>query len=848
MAMSNRRSLLVISSLCVSGGVALLCGLVVMLFLRPLPVSSSSLSTAIIDTDHNGSSPVSSDLLTIEVTSTAYDGPGSLRQALWLAIPGTTISFSPVVFPPDIPATIVVTETLQFWTNRVTVDASDAGVILDGSQARQSVNGFELYNDECVLQGLTIRGFPGNGIQVVKGADKNTIDGNLIVLSGVDGIKIQGNENTVQGNIIGVDPGRQGDFGNRAIGITLTGGATGNVIGGTGAGQRNVISGNGQDGVYIGGTGTTRNRVTGNMITANLGDGILVASCGGNAIARNSIYGNEKMGIREVSHCLDAPIVTAAAVGTDEVVTGETVPGALVEVFSDAEDEGRFYEGNTTADIQGRFRFTATGGFRHPNVTATATDDAGNTSEFSLPAHLLWTLLLYLNGDNDLHDAIFETLDNLVRAGPSPQANVLALVDGHVGMARSDTVLYDLTRGQATRPTDPFTTTAELNMGDEQTLVDFVTWGRAYAPARHTLLAIVDHGGGWAPSSSLITGGLLRRADYLGGNSGLSWDYTSGYDYLDSRKIREALAAITGNGAAPLDVVFYDVCLMGMLEVAYQIKDYAGFFVSSQNIGWLPTDADGRYVRTIQEILPTTTPEDLAKLLVRAYAESLPVADPFTVSAVKLASLPGTVDAVKELALAIIKSPELPVSALYQAYAGAQKLDYDTDFQIEPETDGIVDLYDFALHAGRTFTQTNISAAAQRLATELDKTIVANRKRSGMPPVELGAYWDLEDVHGLSVYLPLGEDLILPIVVTETSSITPGLAVTRNLHLREMYTCDQLQFVCATDWDKLINAYYTATSSVPSFVRAANTPLKGLQDPRPVIYRRLWLPLIVRGS
>ena len=511
--------------------------------------------------------------------------------------------------------------------------------------------------------------------------------------NGADGIKIQGAENQVYGNTIGVKPGEQGDWSNHANGISMTGGATGNVIGGIEAGQRNVISGNGRDGIQIGGSGRAINRIIGNAITLNLGDGILVVSCGGNTVTQNSIHSNGGFGIREVSECLAAPKVTVAAVGADEVVTGSAAARALVEVYSDDEGEGRFYEGNTTADIHGRFWFTATGGFEHPNVTVTATDDTGNTSEFSAPAHLLWTLLLYLNGDNDLQEAMFETLDSLAAAGPGPRANVLALVDGFQG-PRSGTALYDMTRGQAISPTNPFTTATELNMGDPRTLAGFVTWGRADAPARHTLLAIVDHGGGWAPTSAAVPGALPRHGrDFLGGNSGLSWDFSSNYDYLDSRKIREALLTITGDGDAPLDVVFYDVCLMGMLEVAYQIKDYAGYFVSSQNIGWAPVGEKGRYVQVIQGIGPDTTPRQMAKLLVDAYAAANPLKEhPFTVSAIDLSLIKKTADDLDHLGNAIGGKLANPNQALvfWQAYLDTQKLDYNADFRIESTQEGFV--------------------------------------------------------------------------------------------------------------------------------------------------------------
>ncbi|MGD9030083.1 MAG: hypothetical protein PVG25_09740, partial [Anaerolineae bacterium] len=71
---------------------------------------------------------------TITVTSTADSGPGTLRQALLDAVNGDTITFAPVVFPPSSPATIAPASALpEIDQGGLTVDGSDAGVILDGS-------------------------------------------------------------------------------------------------------------------------------------------------------------------------------------------------------------------------------------------------------------------------------------------------------------------------------------------------------------------------------------------------------------------------------------------------------------------------------------------------------------------------------------------------------------------------------------------------------------------------------------------------------------------------------------------------------------------------------------------
>jgi hypothetical protein len=63
--------------------------------------------------------------------------------------------------------------------------------------------------------------------------------------------------------------------------------------------------------------------------------------------------------------------------------------GCTIELFSDADGAGAVYEGTTTAGPAGAWTFGKPDGVAGPNVTATATDSAGNTSEFSAPARAL---------------------------------------------------------------------------------------------------------------------------------------------------------------------------------------------------------------------------------------------------------------------------------------------------------------------------------------------------------------------------------------------------------------------------------------------------------------------------
>jgi parallel beta-helix repeat protein len=718
-----------------------------------------------------------------------------------------------------------------------------------------------------------------HGVELTNGAHDNRVggnrftgQGNLISGDGNHGVVLTlgAHHNTVAGNLLGPDVTGFSSLGNHPYGaIDIADGAHHNTIGGSLPGEGNIVSGNQTDGIALfdsGGGSPVDNQLIGNVIglaadgitpLPNAGPGVFnvagavrtlvmnntiadnrfgiwITECAGNMITQNSIYSNTYEGIVIERPCMPAPHITAT---TSVSITGITLPTARVEFFSDDADEGRWYEGTTTADAGGYFTFTQLAGFTGPNVTATSTDGYGNTSAFSRPVHVLWTLLIYLNGDNDLEEDFRDTLTNLVAAGPSPRANVVVLRDAYTTTADSATRLYNVTDGALAEITatldSTLTVPSELDMGDGQTLAGFVNWGRDHYPARYTLLSIVDHGGGWAPGIGPdVPGALRHHHHWLAGNSGLSWDFSDGYDYLNSSELKQTFASISKNGAAPIDVVFYDVCLMGMMEVAYQIKDDASFFVSSQNIGWAPVGADGRYVRLVQGIGSTTTPRQLAESIVNAYADATPPNEhPFTISAVDLRQLPTVTLAINQLSQAISQTLTNAGQAeiLHDVYTNTQKIDYNGDLRIEPATDGFVDLYDFAVQSAQRYTEPAILSSARAVTVALGSAIVAESHNSGSPWMALDRFWDLDHVHGLSIFLPLGEDLELQYVITETSPITPGLIISRNLRLREMYTSDQLQFVGDTSWKNLIDTYYTAASAVPT--NTTSGPVTGLQEP-----------------
>ena len=311
------------------------------------------------------------------ISSAADSGPGTFRQALQDARPGDIITFDVSVFPPNLPTVIYVQSALPGITQgNVTVDASDAGVILDGSQISGGWNsGISAHSNDNIIRGLQVVGFSGSGI-VIDYGQNNLIENNIS--TGNDyGIGLWGTEssqNIIMGNYLGILADGVTPHGNRTAGVTIMEGANKNIIG-----PDNLIAFNSRYGILISHSNTV-----------------------GNKIFRNSVYDNGGNGIELVeggNHNLPAPIIFDFGISAG-AVTGTTCDGCTVEIFSDSSDEGAIFEGQIGADSNGVFSFEKGTAFAGPNLTATAQDDCGDTSKFSTPTFGTGRKLILQEGNN----------------------------------------------------------------------------------------------------------------------------------------------------------------------------------------------------------------------------------------------------------------------------------------------------------------------------------------------------------------------------------------------------------------------------------------------------------------
>jgi clostripain len=225
------------------------------------------------------------------------------------------------------------------------------------------------------------------------------------------------------------------------------------------------------------------------------------------------------------------------------------------------------------------------------------TNDSGNDDPVTTTQK--WTIMYYGDGDNNLEQFIMQDVNELESVDlSSKNINIIALVDrvdGHWSGDSNwtdtrafkigyDSAGYNTTLSSATKriaiPSLGVTTTGtkELNMGSATTLQNFVSFCKSSYPAEHYMLVMSNHGGGWRDNTNEKATRIKKMG--MQNQKAVCWDDTSSDACLYTKDVRTALEA--GMGATKLDIIAFDACLMGMVEVAYELKGTANYLVASE--------------------------------------------------------------------------------------------------------------------------------------------------------------------------------------------------------------------------------------------------------------------------
>ncbi|MBV9497599.1 MAG: IPTL-CTERM sorting domain-containing protein [Acidobacteria bacterium] len=374
------------------------------------------------------------------------------------------------------------------WENLV---STHAGNLVSGNDGpgilANGTSGLRIYGNTIGLDKTLANALPNQGHGIVLEDTIGTVIGQLSTLpapnqisgNAGDGIHVIGSD-TANVQILNNVLAR-----NQAAGIYLGGQSTGTRVGNVAFANGNTITSNLRgivvedssdnilegnaidkqfDGILIFGSHATNNRITRNAISNNATGVAIRETAGstvdGNPIASNLIFDNQLLGIdlqspnagADANDALDAdaganqqqnfPLLTCASLANGSISVGGTLNSAplttyVVEVFSSAgcAAQGAHPLGtvSVTTDAQGFASFNATFAAT-PNadtvVTATATDPANNTSEFSPCAPLAASAVSVLSSAS-VSEGGSQILVVVTKGGsPSPSSVQYTTIDG----------------------------------------------------------------------------------------------------------------------------------------------------------------------------------------------------------------------------------------------------------------------------------------------------------------------------------------------------------------------------------------------------------------------------------
>jgi hypothetical protein len=318
-----------------------------------------------------------------------------------------------------------------------------------------------------------------------------------------------------------------------------------------------------------------------------------------------------------------------------------------------------------------------------------------------------WTVMVYMSGDNNLEDYVVKDIElELAPTGSSANVQVVALADRGPGYDTSygdwqTTKLFHVTQGMTAAPENAVADWGERDMGDPQTLVDFVTWTKANYPADHYVLYFWGHGWNWHPGYVMLDD---TDADTL--------------DYHELKPVLPALGFI--------DVVGYDGCNMASIEIFDLWHGYATAVTASQEyVNWEGIQYD--LVLAQLAANPTMTADQVA------IATSVSANADKTWSAVAVDSR-----------YTALKTAVDQWSVALKNGLGANRKKYDRAFgatQTFWQAPMDKDLYDMAYEINRLVSDSNIKAKSQAVMNAVNGVVLHSYHTNAYP-----------DAHGITIY------------------------------------------------------------------------------------------------
>jgi len=392
-----------------------------------------------------------------------------------------------------------------------------------------------------------------------------------------------------------------------------------------------------------------------------------------------------------------------------------------------------------------------------------------------------WTYMAYWVGDMTVNSpegkklpgdvGMLRVLNTMELSGSTSEVNIIVQADdyniwggdqGAFGGTRRYYIKHDENLNELANYTlnEDVWYLEEQNMGDPQTLVDFITWATSNYPAEHYLLMLFSHGAGWIGMCQDETTGNILNPDSI----------------ISISELKSALSSCIHP-----DILFTYGCMMGQIEVFYELKNCADIILAGES-----TMGGSRNMinASLKELTsnPQLTPVELAQIFVDNYKfgdDYYTVLNWCPLFGVQSNDIDNTTQAVDSLAEAVIKQYQTkPLEARLMLYSAFKHSTMVLQVNRSKQTDLFAhELYEFVERIADLSKNrmSNIYNTALEVLSAIDNSSIIK------PSVNPN-----ENFHGMSIFSP-------PYHIV--------YRLTKNMYKSTDFTKD-------TKWDELLNLYY----------------------------------------
>ncbi len=343
-----------------------------------------------------------------------------------------------------------------------------------------------------------------------------------------------------------------------------------------------------------------------------------------------------------------------------------------------------------------------------------ATLRAANYPDIDPKAPADWTIFAYYGADTDLEEAIVRDVDEFERGGGSDEdVRVLALIDRHPDHSSIDgdwdtARLYELIASDPTQTleeviidSEPIAELDEVDMGEGETLAQFLVWGIQTYPAENYVVSFGGHGAGWD--------GIV--SDETNDDNDLSM--------TELRRVFETVRATTG--IQQFDLLINDACLMAGIEYYDLMSDYFRYSFGSSELVTNPALDMSVLTQNLRgdDVDLRALGRELVDIYIQRDSVERGGAGYFTYAVTDLDTFDGVLAAIDRFAQVVNADPQRHVPALSRARANSY-----TYNSLGNKTEQI-DLGDFMTQVIEFSTDfRDLIPAAQDVITALDRARV----------------------------------------------------------------------------------------------------------------------------